>query len=521
MYVDARSQCGSTHGSASDDTGSSMSTVIDRFSTSDRVSTISTASSAASTASEQPSDFSRLDQDLERPSKPSICPFEGIDDYYSSNPPDYLLRRLASSEAVTHVESRGEVEKITAVVAPNTVLIEETITFQPPLSFQDAPLSYGHEARPDLFYTADLAADSTTHFRPIKDDVELVERVNSSVHEEADTERKRKETDRTPPPLPARNHVNRITVNRSSSNDRSAVDSSVAANRPNDARQQDAPLLPPKPLPRRDVKIRRKRPPPPPPPPPTIHPRIEAKPSSSSSACSLPESRQTSRVENENENEDEDELCLETIAAADRLEEARACLLLDEKRAEQEEYGSKRPLNGDERRNEETDDTESVENYEVGEGYRTNKVLEIIEIRKARAFPPRRGATVLSTSENEGDDEGVVRRGGEDDASKKVDPFDWRQEEAAVGDESDEEQVTKFNEPVDELDEAGRGEAVGRRESEEFRADLASADRVQDRCREDEDDTSEESDEGDYYWQSNLATIGEEEETNSLEYASP
>ncbi|KAG9435384.1 hypothetical protein HZU67_03369 [Apis mellifera carnica] len=431
VYVDARSQCGSTHGSTSDDTGSSMSTVIDRFSSSDRVSTISTASTA-STASEQPGDFSRIDQDFERSSKPpatsAICPFEGVDDYYASNPPDYLLRRLASSEAVTHVESRGEVEKITAVVAPNTVLIEETITFQPPLSFQDAPLSYGHEARPDLFYTADLAADSTTHFRPIKDDVELVERVNSAPDS----------SDRTPPPLPARNHVNRITTS----------------------------------------------------------------------------------FENEDENENEDQLCLETIAA-DQLEEAslaRACLENGRAREEKEEDGG---LNGvEERRNEETDDTESMENYEVGEGYRTNKVLEIIEIRKARAFPPRRGANVSPSSEKNEE----KRLLGEAEGTKED---DFCQPEEAGGMESDEEQVTKFNEPVDELEQGG-GKEVGReREGEEsegsFRscADLTSANRGGEEAVVEDDTTSEESDEGDYYWQSNLATIGEEEETNSLEYANP
>ncbi|XP_020289922.1 uncharacterized protein LOC109857722 [Pseudomyrmex gracilis] len=181
VYLDARSQCGSTHGSTSDDTGSSMSTVVDRFSTSDRVSTISTASTASTGGSEQltPSEISGIDRDSDRLSdrdvllSRAICPLEHLERDFS-NPPDYLLRRLASSEAVTHVESRGEVERITAVVAPNTVLIEETITLQPPLSFQDAPLSYGHETRPDLFYTADLAADSTTHFRPIKDDAELI-----------------------------------------------------------------------------------------------------------------------------------------------------------------------------------------------------------------------------------------------------------------------------------------------------------------------------------------------------------
>ncbi|CAL7936831.1 unnamed protein product [Xylocopa violacea] len=528
VYMDARSQCGSTHGSTSDDTGSSMSTVIDRFSTSDRVSTISTASTA-STTSEQPGEFSRIEQDFDRSSdrdlqlSRAICPFENLDDY-SSNPPDFLLRRLASSEAVTHVETRGEVEKITAVVAPNTVLIEETITFQPPLSFQDAPLSYGHEPRPDLFYTADLAADSTTHFRPIKDDVELVERVNS-IHEEfhgasssSDAE-KHKETsggrgsDRTPPPLPARNHVNRISVNQPGNEPRSQKlsEQSTAATEATDS--QEAPVLPPKPLPRRDVKVRRKRPPPPPPPP-TIAPRTEIKPSSS-----LPESRQTSF-----EQEDDD-------AVVAKLEEARAKLVdersktLDRRDSEVnttpfvksivEESGD-----SDRKRNEETDDTESMENYDLHEddGHRTNKVLEIIELRKAKAFPsqqkllerPRpelRSAVTISMEMQDSDEEN--------------------------------EQVTKFNEPIDDQDDEDPegienfDRSVGsptakdmlgrRRESEEsedsYRSCLTGNDRSQsNRESIDEDDTSDESDEGDYYWQSNLATIGEEEETNSLEY---
>lgn len=489
--MDARSQCGSTHGSTSDDTGSSMSTVIDRFSTSDRVSTISTASSTASTASEQPGEYPGQDFGERTPSKPStsICPFE--DDYHSSSPPDYLLRRLASSEAVTHVESRGEVERITAVVAPNTVLIEETITFQPPLSFQDAPLSYGHEARPDLFYTADLAADSTTHFRPIKDDVELVERVNST---EPSVEK------RTPPPLPARNHVNRITVNRGPP----TVDP-----RPQRSNvESDVPVLPPKPLPRRDVKIRRKRPPPPPPPPPpAIPPRAEAKPpSSSSSSSSSSCSSSSGQTSFENENDENETLRVETIAA-DRLEEAAVA------RAEQ----ARPPFDLEERRNEEeTDDTESMESYEVG-ACRTNKVLEIIEIRKARAFPPRRAA------EEEEEEEVVI---------KSEDKVNRQQEESKrrIAMEDSDEQVTKFNEPVDEESEEKVDST--RRESDEsegsYRScvDESSGDRpavipTGEQPMEDEDETSEESDEGDYYWQSNLATIGEEEETNSLEYATP
>lgn len=191
--MDARCQDNSsTHGSTSDDTGSSMSTVVDRFSTSDRFSTVSTISTA-STTSEHPSDIAKdlldsyetstTNEDLSL-SKVLLNPFDQLEREFNSNPPDYLLKKLAISEAVTHVESIGEIEKITAVVAPNTVLIEETITLQPPLSFQDAPLSYGHEAKPSLFYTADLATDSTTHFRPIKDDAKIVECVNGNYRED-------------------------------------------------------------------------------------------------------------------------------------------------------------------------------------------------------------------------------------------------------------------------------------------------------------------------------------------------
>lgn len=368
VYLDARSQCGSTHGSTSDDTGSSMSTVIDRFSTSDRVSTISTASTA-STTSEQPNEFSRPDQDFDRLSdrdfqlSKAVCPFDNIENDYPANPPDYLLRRLASSEAVTHVESRGEVERITAVVAPNTVVIEETITFQPPLSFQDAPLSYGHEARPDLFYTADLAADSTTHFRPIKDDVELVERVNGS-HEEfhgaEPSPEKLKETsstpDKTPPPLPARNHINRININQST-NDRPTEPQKLTEGSSTESSEgQDAPVLPPKPLPRRDVKTRRKRPPPPPPPP-SIAPRAEVKPPS------LPNSRQTSF-------EEDDEPLRPKPDVAPKLEEPDAKTHTEDRtksldRRVSEESNSCRSIdNGGEelerKSSDETEDTEST-----------------------------------------------------------------------------------------------------------------------------------------------------------------
>ncbi|XP_012136512.2 PDZ domain-containing protein big bang isoform X2 [Megachile rotundata] len=529
VYVDARSQCGSTHGSASDDTGSSMSTVIDRFSTSDRVSTVSTVSTA-STASEQPSEFSRIDQDSNGDLQLSkaICPFDDPETDYSSDPPDYLLRRLASSEAVTHVESRGEVEKVTAVVAPNTVLIEETITFQPPLSFQDAPLSYGHEPRPDLFYTADLAADSTTHFRPIQDDVELVERVNS-VHEDDEEElnaldssstlqksKGRGSSSRTPPPLPVRNHVNRINVNQTS-NDRVVEQRQQRSSPETVDGRSEAPVLPPKPLPRRDAKIRRKRPPPPPPPPlpppppPTVPPRTDAN------------AIEVTRAKTEED---------ATTEEADVNGNNRDGQLAEENfRNEKQDFTEKE-------RTEETDDTESMENYNVyeDEGLRTNKVLEIIEIRKAKAFSP----TIANSKDDKSKGKGAENDRVNGD-SENVRTYERMKPESRsrtisteVEEDSEEEHEmsTKFNEPIDfqcettdRSDDTVSSSIDGRSIQDSYRScnDIGPREPTvngtgNEKGSVEDDDTSEESDDGDYYWQSNLATIGEEEETNSLEY---
>ncbi|XP_076276325.1 PDZ domain-containing protein big bang isoform X2 [Lasioglossum baleicum] len=536
VYLDARSQCGSTHGSTSDDTGSSLSTVIDRFSTSDRVSTISTASTA-STTSEQP-EFSRTDSDqVDRPCErdylsKALC-LENLEADYSSTPPDYLLRRLASSEAVTHVESRGEIERITAVVAPNTVLIEETITFQPPLSFQDAPLSYGHEARPDLFYTADLAADSSTHFKPIKDDVELVERVNGGLdHHPKSSPEKTSSSDRTPPPLPARNHVNRISVNQPVSNEREQ--SPQKSKLTNDA-QQEAPILPPKPLPRRDVKVRRKRPPPPPPPP-TVAPRSEPK-----TLPPLAEARQPSLEEKEPISSKADlptsknEECVNRRSEEKTVEEAKSV--------------------------EDREDTESIDSFDTLEddNLRTNKVLEIIEIRKAKSFSPQRCIDlekkdrIVEKAEEErsnfAKDSGTIE-------SERIKACERPKPELRTmvtlstdvedSEEDSDEATTRFNEPVDKLgdrqsigdDSSDTGDSGSPVKENGFRTcenDQDDSYRVlnevnrnacglrEDRGRnekdsvEDDDTTSDESDD-DYYWQSNLATIGEEEETNSLEY---
>ncbi|KAJ8678619.1 hypothetical protein QAD02_014406 [Eretmocerus hayati] len=140
-YLDARSQDGSsTHGSTSDDTGSSLSTVLDRLSSCANSDRISIASSLSSASELQPQQTT-LDS------------------------PSFLLARLVGSEGRTHVESRGDVERITALVAPSKVLIEEQPAPRAPLSFQDAPLSYGHEPQPGLLLNHLDSSDETQQQR--------------------------------------------------------------------------------------------------------------------------------------------------------------------------------------------------------------------------------------------------------------------------------------------------------------------------------------------------------------------
>ncbi|XP_046628688.1 serine-rich adhesin for platelets-like [Neodiprion virginianus] len=456
VYLDARSHdgCSSTQGSTSDDTGSSMSTVIDRFSSSDRFS-IKSTTSTASTASEHPQNphLQVVEKEITPPATNQqqniteapveisaadnvdlvrlLAPFDHLEREFGSNPPssDYLLARLANSEAVTFVESLGDggdgvVERVTAVVAPNTVLIEETITLQPPLSFQDAPLSYGHETRPGLVYT-DLAADSTTHFRPIKDDALVVECVNGNVDQVVRDEG---------PPLPARNnHVNRISVNR-------------------DTSEEPAPALPPKPMPRRDVKAKRKRPPPPPPPPPRrdIQPPPETK--------------------------------------GELEEESRTTESGD---VEKKEEGSSSEGIGEE---EETRDVMRRKNERNLEISGTNKIMEIIEMKKAKAMAD--GTKSKDDVDSELSEKVTV--------AEEDDKGDDEETETPVDGRKEDEKITYWS-----LDEVGN-----ELRNSEFADTILGDAEV---CNDDEDSTDD-SDGDSYYWQSNLATIGEEEETNSLEF---
>ncbi|XP_046751419.1 uncharacterized protein LOC124414508 [Diprion similis] len=457
-YLDACSNdgCSSTQGSTSDDTGSSMSTVIDRFSSSDRFSIKSTTSTAstASTASEhlqttlqfvdkgiimpanQPQNMTETPMEISAAEKVDLvrllAPFDHLEREFGSNPSssEYLLARLANSEAATFVESLGDtghgvVERVTAVIAPNTVLIEETITLQPPLSFQDAPLSYGHETRPGLVYCTDLAADSTTHFRPIKDDALVVDCVNGNVDQV--------QRDDQGPPLPARNnHVNRVSVNR-------------------DTSEEPAPALPPKPMPRRDVKAKRKRPPPPPPPPRRdLHPPPENKKEFEENS-GAPESGDVGEKE-------------ETSSPGLGEREARDVRMKNERNLE---------ISG------------------------TNKIMEIIEMKKAKAMAD--GIKVKNFESEPGEERDVEVILAEEDDKGDEEP------ETLVDGHEEHEKITYWS-----LDEVGK-ELKNSEVADEI---LGEAEVV---CNDDEDSTDD-SDGDSYYWQSNLATIGEEEETNSLEF---
>ncbi|KAK0161816.1 hypothetical protein PV327_008228 [Microctonus hyperodae] len=608
VYLDARSQDGSsTHGSTSDDTGSSMSTVVDRFSTSDRFSTTSTIS----TASEFPFDWSKERSDdqfeiekqtrLNETSMNTVLEsFAQLDHDFSINSSDYLLTRLANSEAVTYVESRGEagavVEKVTAVIAPNTVVIEETMTLQPPLSFQDAPLSYGHEARPGIFYTADLAADSTTHFRPIRDDVSIVECINGNGEftnpsdVDLNNSNEPQVFSNAPPPLPMRNHVNCIPVNQKSSEILLiAVDSNNSnQNKSFDVNTQNI-SIPPKPLPRKEAKLKRKQLPPPPPPPPNTTPRRELPPpvpvrnleiSKSTitpldgavsdvnvvaiSTSLLPESKESNEIGISS-------VCLNKNESIESS--SSESFDIDQKQMNEKTIVNESQIN-DELNNSDNDGIIKEISTKCKEPLPimvTNKVFEIIEMRKVKALydssKNKKNENIIENNtgaislKNEITDELILKDDelitsiitpvpdiNEELLEKKInnDTLSEDNVDASELNESLDEIISNENEQSNEIStehdnfidteefqelnisEQNKVEHVDIENSyqpidpiindvEDSKSNSAinEEDQTQD---ESESSSDSDCDENDYYWQSNLATIGEEEETPSLEY---
>lgn len=591
VYLDARSQDGSsTHGSTSDDTGSSMSTVVDKFSLSDRFSTVSTTSTTSGGAAEQSGCSDRTieeitDETFDSRDVTRLPTLEHLEKDFLTNPSEYLLKRLASSEATTHVELRGDagavVEKITAVVAPNTIIIEETMTLQPPLSFQDAPLSYGHETRPGLVYTADLAADSTTHFRPIRDEASIVECVNGGTANSYRTY----ETVLSPvaPKLPIRNHVNRIPVNQQK--DAAAIVPETIDNETHHSREvpmpresidRVAPILPPKPLPRKDIKFKRKRPPPPPPPPPRREPpppvpvRTQPEPIAGSPLPNVQAILEEAPEVSEQTNPEENSLSSTNTGNTRSLEvkDNEGILLTDVDNRHTPPF-----------------DTPSKEDQNAAA--RTNKVLEIIEMKKNKAFKestdqmsPSKINDDVNTSSSTSPGRNVIsvvpaprekrksfEKKREDTVSSELEDSE-ESNSSEIWQEAKEHQDSSDNVSInlqtangfDLLDGSARDDsAIGKdgsrsksgkesndqgdddddetyRSLDEIKEDFKSTEsngtlsesseddderhRICENPEIERDSTSDDSEDNgdDYYWQSNLATIGEEEENSSLEY---
>ncbi|XP_034947791.1 uncharacterized protein bbg [Chelonus insularis] len=585
VYLDARSQDGSsTHGSTSDDTGSSLSTVVDRFSSSDRFSTTSTISTSELPL-ESPSKERIEDQQAEinqfkETSQELLKSFEQLDRDFCSNPPDYLLKRLANSEAVTHVESRGEagavVEKITAVVAPNTVVIEETLTLQPPLSFQDAPLSYGHEARPGIF----LTADSSTHFCPIQDDISVVESIiGDSEFDVSDLNT----NVRVPPPLPARNHINCISVNQN--DDASTqVDVKLLNERTQEMNcETNEPLLPPRPLPRKDTKLKRKRLPPPPPPPtprrelppPVPIRNLESKPGESESKKDVTVVEISTNLLQESKESDE-------IASSKAVSSKKREPIESSSRSFD---NNQKQMNGictneslikvdcDKSKSHEIIINNYSGNNELSSSPTTNKVLEIIEMKTVKALKDstklqnkneinekksvasspkvighssvlkdvktkkckanESNANDLKLSENNinsnlSKEECNNLINDEKEIGKLVNSFDDDWEEAREYQDNDDIQLKdiKHDRRAEESDSSVDTEDDEVYQSLECILDdkkLSNLNGTINNIRQTEEtDSSSDSDDtgNDYYWQSNLATIGEEDEVTSLEYTS-
>ena len=373
---------------------------------------------------------------------------------------------MANSEARTYVESRGDVERVTAVVAPNTVLIEETPALQPPLSFQDAPLSYGHEARPSIFFTANLAADSRTHFRPIRDDAEIVDKVvNGEV-----------------PPLPLRNHVNRLSANQ------------LQVKNDHQERSNVTKQKPPKPMPRKDVKTKRKRPPPPPPPP----RRETVPPVAGVRNLAVTKDRVEDKEVDDNES---------TEAKKEKIEHESTNHQVKEMGAEEAKI-QKDQSSG-------TSNESEVTERGLGSSVEDNQVdvdMKNVEVKEQILLDTNKDHFISLKEEVKSD---ICLENNSTSEIIEISQDDTTDEISTCNEETNEAMMTEINLENDENEEGDEFMEI-----DEKNQSLSLVQEIRNNTRDsvDEEEITDESDGEEYYWQTNLATIGEEEENNSLEY---
>jgi len=307
----------------------------------------------------------------------------------------------------------------------------------------------------------------------------------------------------------------------------------------------EAPLLPPKPLPRKDIKARRKRPPPPPPP--IITPRREIKSSSSIESNYI-------KTEKENNN----------LSQVKNTEHIRPGMCNSSPNKNNIDEKSQRIESSDESLDKESDMENVCLNNEKDkaasseENTQINKVFEIIEIRIAKGLQSEQkeenksnNTTETVNCEQNKLKNKVINEQDQLQPTNKVSPEHENsilestdklidesndEKENCINSKSCHQEETRTNDrdnfkEVFPTNEGGilsiDNSTVRENEDNET---YQSLDMVNDDIKNpeinqileneeimEEEDTTDESDESDYYWQSNLATIGEEEET-SLEY---
>ncbi|KAF7989856.1 hypothetical protein HCN44_008530 [Aphidius gifuensis] len=562
-YLDATSQDGSsTHGSTSDDTASSKSTVVDKLSICDKLSLSSTTSDIINELSSNES-------------HKLLESFEQLDNDFCTNP-DYLLKRLVNCE--TNYTEINEKTK------NNGITEETTLTLQPPINFQDNP--YSQDKANDIYYTADLAADSTTHFRPIRDDASIVECVNGDVTFDTTKETLNSiDTKNFAPPLPARNHINRISVNQinDDTNGDKKIDTDVNI---------DMPILPPKPLPRKDSKLKRKRLPPPPPPP--TAPRRDIPPQVSARNLDLCKTKLHDTqldVEdklNDNKVNDDNNNIIDNnnnnVLVDD--DDDKNIMINNEKNKNNSIENSSMAieLNNNELIFNESlvtkknNDTSMSIDKKIGESqnkiFKKNNTLEIIEMKKMKVYndssknnnnflqispcqvinddnkeekdddddnykenlskkdavvfvpAPRNSIKMLSSLSSLSTTSSTLEDEDEDDGEKSEESIDvWEEARDVQDDDDDNLAIIKTHDIVDEENYESFDTIEDETEIPRVICvlkDIHGNEEVETRfdSEGEEEDDDEEDNGDDYYWQSNLATIGEEEETNSLEYTS-
>ncbi|XP_063242334.1 uncharacterized protein LOC134542200 isoform X2 [Bacillus rossius redtenbacheri] len=232
--------------SESDDTGSSISTVLPTTCNSSfsdlRSSASSTCDAVTPLSTPGGIDVTRV-----------LDPFEQLErELAATGDDDFLFAKFVSSQQPAAATS----EQVTVVAGSSTTVVDdEALALQPPLSFQDAPLSYGDER---VNSTLKDVVDKINELEIMRSENALEDR-----DEQYDSARRQTESFLA--------HEIEASAVYGHASTESPSNGSAQTNAEVKAEHVDIPALPPRPSPRKDApagkfKSGKKRPPPPPPP---------------------------------------------------------------------------------------------------------------------------------------------------------------------------------------------------------------------------------------------------------------